>query len=400
MRIRDAKIRKLWSRALQVTEVIDEVVTRLPKKDDTILQQTLKGMSLVRMLGQKVVGSVKDDPFQDLIEEEGYSFDEVGQIGAFLSNADVQANCRVESIFRSSKEVARRLSVDDESILVEVPPPKAPGVITPASVRTASRSGVPDKIIDQVWRVFEGRMDAAGVNGRVQFASFPKTDNPLYGKAQERFKAVIDRHHRYQTDKISRTYALIGLPGTGKTSFAQAFAEKVGGRLMRVGSGITNLSCVCGLIRELKPSFVIIDDFEKMYQRDTAVLEFLEFLQDQKENGVSMLLTANSVKHLDKGMLRPGRIDTWLEFGPPDLTESRTLLDSYLEGAYHQPTDHERTRLLRLASGLTQDYIRDLAERLQYDTMGEVEASLLHMRQLLDLPPIEAEAKMPLLRSV
>lgn len=103
----------------------------------------------------------------------------------------------------------------------------------------------------------------------------------------------------------------------------------------------------------------------------------------------SLLLTANVVASFDHGLLRPGRIDTWMTFGMPDADERRRIIKGYMNEANVVISDDIIENFVMITADLTQDYLREIAQRLKYEEVGEIVEVIMSMRKLLNKPSLK-----------
>jgi len=253
-------------------------------------------------------------------------------------------------------------------------------------------------VLGLLWTKYDGRIQAT-VN-RTPFApwappqqsstytQYAEIPNPLYGKMHEKMTKLVERQRRFKLDGTPRSYMFYGPPGTGKSSFAEAFAERLGERTLRIdATAIANMSVddVDFLIKSLHPDFLLVDDIDKanMGQSLATLLSILQrFKTDYPK--LTVLITANAIDRFDPGFFRPGRIDTWVEFEPPDDKERETILRLYCENLKVPTKDEEIASLVAASDGLTQDYIRELAYELRCDDIAHVLERVAQMRALLN----------------
>ena len=249
-----------------------------------------------------------------------------------------------------------------------------------------------------LWTKHEGRIQSTMERGQsavpympatlsARFTGFREIPNPLYGSMRATFERLVTRQRRFQTDGIPRSYMLYGLPGTGKSSFAQAFADHLGDRTLRIdASALATMSIgdVDFLLRALEPTFLLIDDIDKA-NMNSNVATLLSVLQRFKTDypTLTVLITANAIERFDPGFFRPGRIDTWVEFSPPDEDERRTILAEYLRSLNVPISEDGMKRVVDAADGLTQDYIRELAYELRCDDVDHVLERIEQMHAIL-----------------
>lgn len=128
----------------------------------------------------------------------------------------------------------------------------------------------------------------------------------------------------------AKGFIMIGPPGTGKTSVAEAITNETGkfglvvdmGKLFSkfIGDTDKNVDFVISLITSIGNCFVLIDEFEKQFagasgggEGDSgttkrALSKWLNFLQN-RPRGIYIVATANSVEGIPAEYLRPGRWD-------------------------------------------------------------------------------------------
>jgi len=255
----------------------------------------------------------------------------------------------------------------------------------------------------RLWQQYDGRIQATVerttmpfmVAQSSTFSGFNEIPNPLYGSMHEKMEKLVERQRRFKLDGVPRSYMFYGLSGTGKSSFAQLFAERLGERTLRIDAGaIASMSVGdCDfLLKSLEPDFLLIDDIDKT-QMMSSIATLLSILQRFKTDypKLTVVITANAVDHFDPGFFRPGRIDTWVEFEPPSAEERKTILRLYCENLKIATKDGDIDRLVAASEALTQDYVREIAYELRCDDVDHVLERIAQMRALLD----KAGAKHP-----
>lgn len=147
---------------------------------------------------------------------------------------------------------------------------------------------------------------------------------------------------------------MVGPPGTGKTSLAEAITGQTGkfgvivdmGKLFSkfIGDTDKNVDFVINTITTIGDCFVLIDEFEKQFAGASgegagdsgvtkrALSKWLNFLQDRPK-GVYIAATANSFDGIPPEYLRPGRWDTapfYIDL--PSETTRLAILKHYATG--------------------------------------------------------------------
>ncbi|MFD3454320.1 ATP-binding protein [Streptomyces sp. NPDC058691] len=175
---------------------------------------------------------------------------------------------------------------------------------------------------------------------------------------------------------------LFGPPGTGKSTFAQAVAGRLGwpfvelfpSRLALEGGIATGLGRRFEEIAQLDHVLVFIDEVEEVAGRrnlaDPAsvgvVNELLKsIVRFRDRDGRLLICATNTVAALDPAFLRHGRFDYVLPVGPPDHEARRALWGSYLAKA---GADADTTALADASEGFTPADIKQAARAVAQTT--------------------------------
>lgn len=226
-----------------------------------------------------------------------------------------------------------------------------------------SESSSIDSVVSELWMLYDqivlvSAQKPAWGRVRYQYVEGSLPDNPLYGR-QASVLGELATHYGRAARPCS--YVLFGRAGTGKSSFAKRFFDN--DKVLQVeAKSLEHLSVadVVFLARNLRPKFVMIDDIDKM-QFGNATATLLEVIRRLKADvGCSVVMTANQIGGFDEGLLRPGRVDRFVEFPLPDSAERRTVLEQYLL----HPGLVLDDQLITASDGLSHDYLRDAADRI------------------------------------
>src|ERR1019366_2865670 len=112
------------------------------------------------------------------------------------------------------------------------------------------------QLLDSLWEEYNGRIFVAITMGKYQstqidFTTFDKLSTPLFGGAQKTMDRLLLRHKQCVERSVPRSYMFYGSPGTGKSSFANTFANKLGNRVLKLNAA----SLTCASIKDI--SFLI-----------------------------------------------------------------------------------------------------------------------------------------------
>lgn len=250
-----------------------------------------------------------------------------------------------------------------------------------------------EELVSSSWSSFGGGMyitKAFGARDEWVFSKVVSPKNPLFGADQEVFDKLLARHRRYSVDTVGRTYMFYGLPGTGKTSFAAEMADRLGARLLKFDTSklkSTEMLDILQLVEYLSPDVVLLDDIDKAHTNEFAplLLDFVSEVKAQLPQTV-VIMTANTIDKLDRGLFRPNRIDTWVEFKLPDENLRREILRGYLIKSEIPIDDSVVDVLVRETNGLSHDYVREAACALKYEHLEDIVANVrLQVKRLTPL---------------
>jgi hypothetical protein len=176
-------------------------------------------------------------------------------------------------------------------------------------------------------------------NGNLSELVRPKAipENFVSAKIPEIINAVKILHDK----KLSRSYALVGNAGTGKTIGAQqisnAFLDVCTFKITKnVIENEEVLKSMMRYVRAIKRCIIILDDMDRsdLSEKNNSVCAYLKFFDDlnqsAKNDQVSyvFIATINDPSKINKViMCRSGRIDQMLEIGFPDVEALKYLFE-------------------------------------------------------------------------
>jgi transitional endoplasmic reticulum ATPase len=172
---------------------------------------------------------------------------------------------------------------------------------------------------------------------------------------------------------------LFGPPGTGKTTFAQATAGRLGwpfvelfpSRLAAESGLASGINTAFAQLSRLDHAVVFIDEIEEiaaarsLATTDVGVVnELLKALVGfRQQPGRLFICATNSVHSLDPAFLRHGRFDYVLPVGPPDPPARQALWRNYIANG-----EPDLDAITQASEGFTPADIRHAAHRVAQQT--------------------------------
>lgn len=380
-----------------------DIIPKLPARGDTFLQVAVKLLGIIDS-SQNIMNPVtKGNPLDTIIERFDLEETKNEQFVSLFFDTNLYEQFDVHrfsltdylDVIDASHKSYGRLFFIEYTYSTSGPE---------ASFYHSKSMDFPE-ILKGLWETYEGRLHVTigpgeyGVGTKSEFASINDWPNPLYGTMQAQMDHLVARHRRFVLDKVPRSYMFYGAPGTGKSSFAIQFAEKLGERTLKMDAGSfahAHVKDVTFLLNNLRPEFLLIDDVDKA-DVSKALPTLLEILQRFKSDhrSTSVLMTANTVSKFDAGLLRPERIDTWIEFPLPEAEERREILSRYAEKFEAHVTPEQMRELVEITDKLSQDYLREVAQLLRYDEVEHVVKTIALMQKLLQQAEQKSDEKGP-----
>ena len=135
---------------------------------------------------------------------------------------------------------------------------------------------------------------------------------------------------------------LYGVPGVGKSSFANSLVEACGREVFVCrkdksnGDFVNNIVHIFEKAAESAPSVVLLDDLDKFANEDEKRRDADEFVTVQtcidrvKDKRVFVVATANNIQKLPESLIRPGRFDNILELVCPKGQDAEDIVSHYI----------------------------------------------------------------------
>jgi len=170
--------------------------------------------------------------------------------------------------------------------------------------------------------------------------------------------------------KFSNGILLYGVPGTGKTFFAQKVAQEIEKQTKKlvhfseISFGQTGSMMLHGTAKNLAATFnlaakkaqenqsisvVFIDEIDTVITKNGVVSKFNSFVDEERgaflkhiaeasQKQIIVIAATNHAEYLDKALVRDGRIGNWIEIPLPDEEMRKSLFKKFLLKVPKDPT--------------------------------------------------------------
>ena len=184
--------------------------------------------------------------------------------------------------------------------------------------------------------------------------------------------------------ELPKGMLLLGPPGVGKTHLVKTIINSTGMKYIfisgsdfnkkYVGSGSSTVSKLFKKARENKPCLIFIDEADSILKKRThsdssavsvdfnsTICKFLAEMDSLKtESGVIVIFASNmDIAHIDKGIIRAGRVDQIINISYPTFEERIDLFKMYLDDLYDEKYI-DINKISKLSYGLTGSDIKKI----------------------------------------
>jgi DNA replication protein DnaC len=216
------------------------------------------------------------------------------------------------------------------------------------------------------------------------------SNNNLYGSSLSLVDKLSDDYNYFRDKNISRTYLLIGNPGTGKSAIISAFTKRIKGRCV-VLSGFCHpiiLITAKSIFSFLEPDFIILDDCDRSENTPNAIrsaLDFIDYLKFNNPN-ITFLFAANKFDGIlsDPAFTRKGRIDQIIEIPEPNAEDRKVIIKKYFEVLDTSKSEDEINSIVLDSDGMTGADLKEMCIQLKRCSIDEFKKRELEILRLKD----------------
>lgn len=205
---------------------------------------------------------------------------------------------------------------------------------------------------------------------------FETPNYTIFGKSLALVETFSKRLTTFRDNGLQRSYLLIGRAGTGKSTFCLEIAKHLGGKkTMKISAELFasfNKVDLDFIFQYLRPQFVIIDDFDRVYSdydsKSQEILYFFENLKKPENSHITVFCTVNKIERMGEAIIRPGRFDEIMVFNLPDEAEREVLIGEFSKDLGYIPDPDQTAQLVKLTKGMSHAYIKEYCLELKYDS--------------------------------
>lgn len=192
----------------------------------------------------------------------------------------------------------------------------------------------------------------------------------------------------YRERKISRSYMMIGEPGTGKTTFSLMCARDIGfSRILKVDPSVLETMTsakIEELVKYVRPEFVLLDDFDRVGGKSSKALLFILEIIKQHFPEIILITTVNDFNSLDSAIKRPGRIDKRIWFNMPSSEDRAKIIRYYVDDMKVDISDERLTQLTADTQDMSPAYIKEFCIRVSVEGWSKYDSILEEFKRTLE----------------
>lgn len=168
--------------------------------------------------------------------------------------------------------------------------------------------------------------------------------------------------------KISRSYLLVGPPGTGKTSLGHIVADRCAPRIIKIDPSVLESlgsGDLDSFVDAIKPDCLILDDIDRVSaNREGFLLSLLESIKTAHPE-VVIFASANNWHQISAALKRPGRFDRIVSVEAPKFGLRKVIFQGALQKVSITLDDELFVMLVEGTRGFSHAYLMEIVNRLR-----------------------------------
>lgn len=194
--------------------------------------------------------------------------------------------------------------------------------------------------------------------------------NEILENMKEFYKSETEEKYRRLGLCYKKNYLFYGFPGTGKSSLIYALASELDMNLgfLNFDSSVNDNVLMKAITRIPENSIIVLEDIDSLFQERkkndehknavtlVGLLNTLDGIVHQDKQII--ILTTNYKGHLDKALIRKGRIDCMLEFGYAKKGQIRKMfLNFFPQEEQNFESFYKTIKNVKLTTAVLQPYL-------------------------------------------